>query len=196
MDERYYDAYLLALSRGLKKDAAEAVSAFVASFGSDEERKAWTLVFLKTHPFGERIRHEIYEAIVLPVLLEGSGRDDAFSLYWLAGTKQNLRSFEDLYRRLGYPDEIDLLREAFRIAPEREEVRRALLAANIAYISNYVWHDLEWMSRCGAVRPADCNDMLATISFARMLDANDAFKKILDKMEREVCAALDTTKES
>jgi hypothetical protein len=196
MEQRYYDACVLARSQGLKEAAKDAVSAFIASFESDDERRAWTLAFLETHPFGETIRREVYEKIVLPVLLEGAAHDDAYSLYWLAGTKQNLRTFDDLYRRMGYPLEVDLLRRANRIAPERDDVRRELLEANLRLVANYVWHDLVWMRECGAVRREDCDAMLEMIEVARTLDATGAYKARIDELEHELRCARGAVAQS
>jgi hypothetical protein len=97
MNSALYEGYLASLAEGRRKDAGSMLDAFLRSFNTFEEREQWTHTFLRTHTYGERVRHEIYAEIIFPVLLTGSDRNDAWSLYWLAGTIQNLYRARGLY---------------------------------------------------------------------------------------------------
>jgi hypothetical protein len=79
-------------TRGLRKEAKLSICQFVESFTDFAEMEAWTRKFLSTFKGGKRIRHELYERIIFPVLLAGHDRLDPWSIYWLAETAQNLYS--------------------------------------------------------------------------------------------------------
>ena len=167
-DRTLFDRFLAMRAVGRKKDAAIAVKAFVASFVDDDDRARWTRAFLETHRYGEHVRHEVYAEVIFPVLVAGYERNDAWSLYWLAGTTQNLT---DLHlARIGHEGDIKLLHRALEIDPGYAQARHELLRAYVAWFS-YASH--EWPSAIlvgfDGASLDDCDLYLAWVARARSL---------------------------
>jgi len=98
------------LAGGRREDAGLMLDAFLRSFKTSEQREQWPRRFLKTHTYGAKVRHEVYAELIFPVLLAGSKRGDAWSLYWLAGTSQNLYRARGLHEQITFKGEIGLLK--------------------------------------------------------------------------------------
>ena len=189
MDLDLYNKFLAAAAIGCKRDAAQAVAAFVASFAGDAERESWTREFLATHTYSARVRHEIYAEVIFPVLIDGASHGDAWSLYWLAGTAQNHYSDRRLSERIGFRTELGLLKEAYAIQPEQDEVRRALLTAVLAFLDHatHEWPAVILWGMDGAT-PTQCNEILEEINLTRTLDVDGANGTLIEDIDSKVRA--------
>jgi hypothetical protein len=127
MDESHYTQFLASQTAGLKEEARTAIRRFVASFNGLEEKEDWTRKFLSTLKPGAVVRHELYEEVIFPVLVAGYENRNPWSLYWLAQTSQNLFKAKHLYQRIGAPSPLELLKEAYGLAPSSEEISSGLL---------------------------------------------------------------------
>ncbi|HYF63470.1 MAG TPA: hypothetical protein VD886_11695 [Herpetosiphonaceae bacterium] len=186
MDVSQYAAFLALRDRGDKAGAAAAVSAFIASFGSFDERYDWVADFLEREFGGGKMRHEIYRDLVFPVLLAGYRRRDAWAVAWLARTCQNLYACRECRGLIGDTTEYALWLEAYRLRPDGE-TRAALLKQQIAWFrfSEHEWPRGILYGMNGAT-PAQCAEILAEVGFARELDTNGECTRFLDAYERKV----------
>jgi len=178
---------LARLAEGRRKDAAVMLDAFLRSFNSSAEREQWTRTYLNTHTYGARVRHEIYAELIFPVLLAGSKRNDAWSLYWLAGTCQNLYSAHRLYALIKFKGKTDLLKEAYAIDRTSTEVRQALLKSlldDFAYASHEWPAGILW-SMNGATLE-QCNEFMSEVTLARELDRESTYASSIDEFESKV----------
>jgi len=151
------------------------------------EREQWTRTFLKTHTYGARVRHEIYAELIFPVLLAGSKRNDAWSLYWLAGTCQNLYSAHSLYELIKFKRKTDLLKDAYAIDRASTEVREALLKSlldDFAYASHEWPAAILWSPE--RATPDQCIEIMSEVAFARELDREYAYALSIDEFESKV----------
>src|SRR5690348_5477105 len=140
MDAELYQQYIALKNVGKKAQAKAVLERFLASFGSGEEKEQWVRAFLESGDFGYRIRHEIYEQLVFPVLLKGYHAKDPWSLLWLAKTDQNLYSARWLHSQVDFKSEYQLLKELYEITPD-EMTRNQLLRSNLTWFE-YCQH--EW----------------------------------------------------
>jgi hypothetical protein len=187
MNSALYEGYLARLAEGRRKDAGVMLDAFLRSFNSSEEREQWTRTFLKTHTYGERVRHEVYAELIFPVLLAGSIRNDVWSLYWLAGTCQNLHSAHGLHAQIKFKGKTDLLRDAYAIDRTSIEVCDALLKSlldDFAYASHEWPAGILW-SMNGATL-SQCTEIMSKVALARELDCECAYALTIDEFERKV----------
>lgn len=176
-DQARYDNFVEMRAAGRKKDAAVAVRAFIASFVDNDDRARWTRWFLDTHPYGERIRHELYTEVIFPVLKAGYEVGDAWSLYWLAGTSQNLYFFGQMWRE----SDVTLLQRALEIDPGHEQARLELIRAYIRWFA-YAGH--EWPSAIlvgnDGASIEDCDAYLSRVADARSLGPDAKQIALLD----------------
>lgn len=187
MNLALYEGYLTRLAEGRRNDAKLMLDAFIRSFNSSEEREQWTRTFLQTHIYGAKIRHEVYADLVFPVLLAGSTRNEAWSLYWLAGTIQNLYSAHKLYESIKFKGKTDLLKDAYAIDRTSTEVSEALLKSlldDFAYASHEWPAGILW-SVNGATLD-QCTEIMSEVALARELDRNCAYALAIDEFESQV----------
>jgi hypothetical protein len=163
------------------------LDAFLQSFSTFEEREQWTRSFLKTHAYGKRVRHELYAEVIFPVLLAGSQRKDAWSLYWLAGTSQDLYRARRLHEQIQFRGEISLLKEAYALDPSSSEVRKALLKSLMDYFryAAHEWPTCILWGMDGATRD-QFNDMMSEVTFSRELDRECVHTLSIDEFESKL----------
>lgn len=188
MDLSRYEDFKHALASGNRATAASFVRPFIASFKSLEEKVTWTRWYLENESFGHRIRHEIYEGIIFPVLLDGYEKSDPWSIKWLARTSQNLYSSRGLWDRIGGKTEEGLLKELFAICPTDIEVRGQLLS-NLVKSFEYMVH--EWPAGIlYSHNGATADECLAThvdLALARQLDNTFLHLEFLDDFAEKLC---------
>ena len=170
MRPELYERFLFLKERGNKGESKAYLDNFIASFSSLGEKRAWVHHFFETRYTGGKVRHEIYENLVFPVLLDGYLHNEAWSLLWLFQTKDNLYANKALHAQVGFRAGSDFLRQAYAMEPAHS-VRRFLLAEQIRGF-DYCQH--EWPSGIlygadGATQ-SECEELLREIAFTRQLD--------------------------
>jgi hypothetical protein len=193
MDESLYTQFVTEQASGRKQEAKVAIRRFVESFNSHKEKEDWTRKFLSTQKPGAALRHELFEEIILPVLVGGYENRDPWSLYWLAETYQNHSS--STYRRLDLPAPQDLLKEAYALAPSSEEIRCGLLRSLLRGFE-YMAHewpagllyapDSPWLTQYWEIR--------AEIQLARELDTSGKHNNEIAEFEQIVAADAERKK--
>lgn len=188
MSAELYQVYKAAIARGDRSAAGAAVKPFVASFESLEQRAAWTRWFLENEAIGHRVRHEIYEGVVFPVLLDGYRRSDPWCVRQLARTVGNLHQAESLWKQIGGKSEAELLRELQALVPGDDEARRKLLTRSLGTF-HYQEHNWPWggiLYGHNGATPAECLEILEEVAFARTLDSEGRHAEYLDDFESKV----------
>jgi ubiquinone/menaquinone biosynthesis C-methylase UbiE len=109
MNKEYYKKFKEAQSKGLKKESKESINLFIGSFTDYSEKEIWVNKKLKHEFFGYKMRHELYENVVFPVLLNGYKNKNSWSIYWLAKTIQNIYQAKDLHIQIEEKIDIQLL---------------------------------------------------------------------------------------
>jgi hypothetical protein len=186
MNPEYFHEFRRLQEAGRKQEAKTALDRFLASFEPADDKKQWVHKFLESGSYGHRIRHEIYEHLVFPVLREGYHRREAWSTFWLGKTAQNLYACPALHSQVGFKSEQQLLREAYQIEPN-EQIRESLLRSTLNWFG-YCQH--EWPA--GILYGADgaslveCEEILQDIGFARELDVAGANAPFLQQFEHRL----------
>jgi hypothetical protein len=192
MNQEAYQQYVAYKDCGRKAEAKAALGAFLASVEPADDTRGWVEAFLEGGDFGHRIRHEIYERLVFPVLLQGYARGDAWSLRWLAKTANNLYERPALHAQVDFKGERELLAEAYAREPT-EEVRRLMLEADLRGFE-YCQH--EWPAGIlygpNGATMAECDELLRQVADARGLDdgSNAPFLDAFEHKVREYRARL------
>jgi hypothetical protein len=187
MDEQLYFRFEEEQKLGLKARAKETIVEFVASFTDFSDKRAWAQKFMSARRTTYAIRHELYEEVIFPVLFEGYQRKDPKCLYWLARTAQNLYKSPRLHERIDQQLPIDLLKQAYSIAPDSEEFRQGLLEA---LIDGLRWITHEWPAGIlyEVQRPWHIEywDLMQDLKLARELDRAASHVRELDEIEEWV----------
>jgi len=192
MNADLFDQYEQLLASGRRSEAGPVVRAFIDSFESSDEKAEWTRWFLENRPFEGKIRHELYEEVIFPVLLQAYRDGDAWSTWWLARTEQNFCQNKAFREAIGRKGRIDLLKELLALEPGHEKARLELLGAYLQWLS-YLTHEWpaglcynEHQGRQGPVTVEECDEILEEIQYARKLDAEGKHAKGFDEDEQIV----------
>jgi len=187
MDIRLFEQFKHAHLIGRKKEAADAVNQFVASFASSIEKAKWTKWYLENESFGHKIRHELYESVIFPSLLSGYQSADPWSLRWLIRTRKNLRSSQKLWQQIGLKTEHELLLELVAICPDDDDARTQLLERKV---DGFRYSVHEWpagiLYGCDGANVEQCNEILNDIAHARKLDLKHEYSEFLSGFESKV----------
>jgi len=184
MDPRRYQEFKRLQAEGRREDARASLQRFIDSFEPGDNREPWVREFLESGDCGRRIRHELYEQLVFPVLLDGYRRRDPWSILWLARTAQNLYASRSLHALLDFQSEQQLLRQGYEIDPN-EDLRQNLLGSLLSWFA-YCQH--EWPAGIlygvdGASAP-ECDAILEEVRLAGTLDVDGASGAFLREFER------------
>lgn len=190
-----YEQFLFFKNCGRKAEAKVAVDAFTSSFNSMEETREWVYAFLATAKHRHKVRHEIYQRLIYPVLLEGYVRGDVQCILWLAETEQNLYAVKSVHASLKDKTGFALCREAYGLAPNAK-IGRKLLQKLIRWF-DYAQH--EWPS--GILYGMDgadahqCQEILEEVEFASKLDLDDEYTAYLADFKSKVLEYLKRREE-
>lgn len=195
MEFSYYEEFKHALASGRRATASTALQPFIESFGSLEEKARWTRWYLENESYGHRIRHEIYESIIFPVLRNGYENSDPWCILWLARTAQNFYSSQSLWAQIDGKTGQSLLRELVELCPTHDEARANLLS-NLIESFRYMVH--EWptgiLYGCDGATADECLAIVADLDLARRLDSahlHDDFLEDVSSKVREYQERLD-----
>ena len=92
MNIEYYENFKDCEEKGLRKEAANSLRAFISSFKGKDEIDKWVWEYLpdiKTNR-SSRIRHEIFHKLVFPILKIGYDQKDFKCTLWLGKLAQNI----------------------------------------------------------------------------------------------------------
>jgi hypothetical protein len=184
MDQEKYDSFVRYTEQGRRKDAAVALQEFVASFRDLEEKRRWTTSYLEAGPNLDKIRHELYEQVIFPVLLEGYSRADPWSLWWLAQTSHNLNRSQDLSRQVEHKGRRAFLQQLHALQPDDDRARLALLDANLDWLE-FACH--EWpggiLYGMDAANLAQSEEIAELLAETRALDKEGRHAEFLAEFE-------------
>lgn len=187
MNQELYERFKQLKSSGKKAEAKKALDQFVQSIESFEEKKAFTDWFFLNDFNGDKVRHELYESILFPVLVEGFCKTDPLSLKRLAETDQNLYQAESMWSQIEFKTKRALLREYIELCPEDTSTRQALLSAEIEFFRHC---EHEWpagiLYGMDGASESDCKELLAGITYVRQLDTEQKYSGYLAEFETKV----------
>ena len=127
MNTRLYEDYKTQLANGQRAAATTVLLQFIESFTDFESKTTWVRWYLGHERWEHRIRHEIYEHLVFPVLLHGYRTGQLWCLHWLIRTIANLYTREHLWAQIDRKAELDLREELVTRVPEDARARRELV---------------------------------------------------------------------
>jgi len=186
MKPELYEQFISLKETGRRAEAKVVLDEFIASFQSLGEKAVWVRAFLERQEFEDKIRHEIYEELVFPVLLEGYSRKDAWSVCNLAKTSQNLYAAKSLHAAVEFRSEFQFLAEAYELEPT-EQIRKYLLDRQIRgfHYSQHEWPAGILYGSNGASLN-ECDEILQDVAAARTLDRENIHSLFLTEFEIKV----------
>jgi hypothetical protein len=184
VDPEKFDLFLSLDAQGRRKEAGAAIAAFAASFRDLAEKRRWTEGYLEGGVDLDRIRHELYEQVIFPVLLDGYRRNEPWSLWWLAMTGRNFQRSQGLWQQLGHQTPASLLLKLYDLCPDDDRVRLALLDKRIDWLA-FAIH--EWpggiLYGMDAATLEECEEIKKVVVQAQKLDREGEHTEFLKEFE-------------
>lgn len=145
MNIEHYTEFIEFEEKGLKRQASNSLRAFISSFENNEEINEWVWEYLPKLETNRhsRIRHEIFNELVYPILKSGYENNDFSSTLWLGKLAQNIYQAQKLHEELDWVTELGLYNKSHELDPSNDEARLLLLKAIVAWLE-YSVH--EWPS--------------------------------------------------
>lgn len=173
-------------SCGKKAEAKVAINQFIQSFQSFEEKRSFSEWFF-SNDFGKMVRHELYESVIFPVLLDGYRKKEPWSIRMLAKTAQNLYEAKFLWEQVEHATTLGLLKEYVKLCPNDSSARQDLLE-EMTRVFRHCEH--EWPSGIlygmDGATDDECLELLSAISEARDLDIERKFAAYFDEFETKL----------
>ena len=145
MNIEHYAEFREFEEKGLKKQASKSLRAFISSFENNEEIKEWVWEYLPKLERNRhsRIRHEIFNELVYPILKSGYENNDFSSTLWLGKLAQNIYQAQKLHEELDWVTELGLYNKSHKLDPSSDEARLLLLKAIVGWLE---YSEHEWPS--------------------------------------------------
>ncbi|MFN8389935.1 MAG: hypothetical protein U0136_06570 [Bdellovibrionota bacterium] len=191
MDISKYHEFLECQSTGKKEAARSALREFITSFQDDGEVENWVWEYLPQLVFNgaSKIRHELFEELVFPVLRAGYESEDLQSTLWLGKLILNVYAVTSFHEELHQVSDRELFERCLALYPNHEEARTLLLGSLLKALA-YTNH--EWPSGLlhgmNGANLEQCRDIRSDIVLARSLNPNAEQGAFLAEVERNLNA--------
>jgi hypothetical protein len=175
--EDLLEQYLRFDALGLKLKTTQAVLSLVDAVSCMEAKVSWTRDNLDRLPLNRqgRIRHEIFENIIFPGLLDGFKNGDSEASYLLGSYAQNLYANPSIFEQVSERSALDFFRIAFQYDTSSARYQHAYLSSIIKDLE-YVFH--EWPAGI-LIDPSNFSDALfelkGELSIALSLDRDKQY---------------------
>ena len=186
MKIEYFNEYLKYEQSGIKAKAKEFLNKFILSFENYTEKESWTMEFLprlKQNSNG-RIRNELFEEIIFPVLLNGYNNKNLASMVWLVKLNQNYYQNNKIWQKINYKTDLEIVKECYSIDPNNTEVIDEYLEIIIRGI-DFAIHEMPFGILYGNnfATKDQCKELLEEIPFIKKLDRNNRYKDYIIEYE-------------
>jgi hypothetical protein len=194
MKNNYFNEYLHYENLGMKQKAKEAVADFIHSFNNFEEKETWTKEYLPNLKRNKhsRIRNELFEEILFPVLLHAYENKNVSLMLWLAKTSQNFYQNKKLWEKIDYKTDLEIIKECYEIDSNNNEVIDMYLELEIRGMQ-YSIH--EWptgiLNGNNFAAKDECKMILKEIPFFHKLDKDNKYFDYIQNYENCVKEYLE-----
>jgi hypothetical protein len=186
MNIEHFNEYLKYEQMGIKTKEKECLNYFINSFENYNEKVLWTIEYLPKLKFNKngRIRNELFEEIVFPVLLEGYNNKNIKLMLWMVKLNQNLYQNNKLWKKVNYASSLELIRECYKIEPNDNEIIDLYLEIIIDKILFRI-HEWPFGILIGNTfaEKDECKKLLEEIPLLKKLDRNKKYSELIMEYE-------------
>jgi hypothetical protein len=189
MNMEYFNEYIHYKNIGIKSKAKEFIDKFVNSFENYEEQELWTIEYLPKLEMDSngRIRNELFEEIIFPVLLNGYSKKDISLMVWLVKLNQNYYQNNRIWKKMNYKTKFEIITECYDIEPNNNEVIELYLEILIEKIdfSIHEWPFGILYGNSFATKD-ECKILLEKTKLIKELDRNKEYSEYINSYENKI----------
>jgi hypothetical protein len=186
MNIEYFKEYQKYEQLGIKSKIKECLNNFINSFEKYYEKELWTIEYLPKLEFNKngRIRNELFEEIIFPVLLEGYNNKNIKLIVWMVKLIQNLYQNNKLWKEINYASNLTLIRECYTLDPNSNEIIDLYLEIMIEKILFRI-HEWPYGILIGNTfaEKDECKKLLEEIPLLNKLDRNKKYNELIMEYE-------------
>jgi hypothetical protein len=187
MNIKYFNDFLNYETQGIK--AKECINNFILSFESFNEKELWTTEYLPklSQNSNGRIRNELFENIIFPVLLNGYKNRNIDLTIWLVKLNQNYYQNHRIWEKINYKSSLEIIDECYKINPNNHEVIDLYLELEIERV-NFSLHEYPYGILFGNsfASKDECKILLGKVVFINKLDRNKKYSKYINDYEYKI----------
>ncbi|GHV09531.1 hypothetical protein FACS189485_22230 [Spirochaetia bacterium] len=189
MEIKYYDEYIKYKKLGLRIEQKENVQKFIQSFMDFNEKQQWVIENLPKIELdsNRRIRNELFEEVIFPVLLDGYNNKNINLMLWLVKLEQNYYQNKNIWEKISFKTSLQIIKECYTLDPNNTEVIEKYLEIEIRGI-NYSEHEWPYgiLYSNNFATKDECKNILEEIPFIHKLDRNKKHEKYINEYENRV----------
>jgi hypothetical protein len=189
MKIEYFNEYLHYKDIGIKSRAKEYIDKFINSFENYMEKEQWTVEYLSKLEMDSngRIRNELFEEIIFPVLCNGYHDKNILLMIWLVKLNQNYHQNHRIWKKINYKTEIEIIKECYDLEPDNNEVTDLFLELmmNKLDFNMHEWPHYILFGNSVATKE-ECQILLDRIEFINKLDRNKKYSEYLHDCEDKI----------
>jgi hypothetical protein len=198
MKIEYYNEYLHYKKTGIRPKAKEFIMKFVNSFEDYRDKESWTIEYLPKleSDSNGRIRNELFEEIIFPVLLNGYNNKNVSLMVWLVRLNQNYYQNNTIWGKINYKTTLEIIKECYDLEPNNNEVTDLFLEILIEKI-NFSIHEWPYGILIGnsfATKKDECELLLERVEFINKLDRNKKYSEYMKEYEDKVKEYMERIK--
>ena len=194
MNIEYFNEFLNNLNKGIKTKAKEYITKFISSFENFEEKEKWTMGYLQklTNNNNLRIRNELFEEIVFPVLINGYNNKNIVSMIWLVKLSQNYYQNNRIWEKMNYKTDYQIIKECYELEPNNNEIIELYLELEIEKI-NFSIHEWPYGILFGNsfATKEECKLLLEKVEFVKGLDQHQKYKQYISDYKSKILEYIE-----
>jgi hypothetical protein len=196
MNIEYFNEYTYYKKMGIKPKTKEYIGKFISSFENFTEKELWTIKYLPVIELESngRIRNELFEEIIFPVLWNGYKNKNISLIIWLAKLEQNYYQNDRIWKKMDYKTNMEIIMECYELDPYNNEVVDLYLEKLIEKIdfSIHEWPSGILYGNAFATKE-ECKMLLERNKLIMKLDRNKKYEKYINEYENKIREYMEKT---
>ena len=142
-----------------------------------------------------RLRNELFEEIIFPVLINGYNNKNVKLMIWLVILSQNYYQNERIWERMNYKTDYQIIKECYEIEPGNNEVIELYLKLEIEKI-NFSVHEWPYGILYGMnfATKEECKLLLEKTEFVKGLDRKKKYIDYISDYENKILEYMEEIK--
>jgi hypothetical protein len=162
------------------------------SFEDNTEKELWTIKYLSELEINQKepIPNDLFEGIILPVLITGYKNNNVNLMIKLIKLSRNYHQNRNIYKRimevLNYKHLLEIIKECYSLEPNDKYIQRIYLEELIGEL-DYCVHEFPYIlyGNKSATRE-NCKELLEETKIAKRLDKENKYEKQIIEYENRI----------
>jgi hypothetical protein len=192
MNINYFVEYENYKSKGIKATAKEYMQKFIKSFKNDTEKELWTIKYLSKLEINQKepIVNDLFEGIILPVLITGYKNNNVNLIIRLIKLAHNYHQNKNIHKRimeeLNYKPWLEIIKECYSMEPNNKYIQEIYSEKLIGEL-DYSVHEFPYILYGNkSATKENCKELLKEIKIIKELDKENKYEERIIEYENRI----------